>query len=94
MEEDLFNSATLKDGFAGNRKYLKGFLAKINLIFMLYPDLDVNNHNNDESKIIMSTTPLMDKYIASIFVEIDGVKYLRDKDQLRRSSNKFCFCGR
>jgi len=47
-EEGLFNSATLKDGFAGNRKYLKGFLAKINLVFMLYPD----RYQEEESKVI------------------------------------------
>ena len=47
-EEELLNSATLKDGFAGNRRFLKGFLAKINLIFMLYPD----RYNNEETKVV------------------------------------------
>ena len=35
MEE---NNATYKDGFAGDRRYFKGFLAKIELLFLLYPD--------------------------------------------------------
>jgi len=47
-EEELLNSAILKDGFAGNRRFLKGFLAKINLIFMLYPD----RYNNEETKVV------------------------------------------
>ena len=31
-ENNIFNNATLKDGFAGDRRYLKGFLAKIELV--------------------------------------------------------------
>ncbi len=40
MEEENFNNInpTFKDGFAGDRRYLKGFLAKMDLIFMIYPD--------------------------------------------------------
>jgi len=41
------NNATYKDGFAGNRRYFKGFLAKIELIFMLHPD----RFQNDTTKI-------------------------------------------
>jgi len=39
MEEDTFlnANATNKDGFAGDRRYFKGFLAKTNLMFMLDP---------------------------------------------------------
>ena len=48
MEESNFNNATLKDGFAGDRRYLKGFLAKMDLIFMIHPD----KFDNDEAKII------------------------------------------
>jgi len=37
MEDNnnIFSSASLKDGFAGDRRYLKGFLAKINFISTL-----------------------------------------------------------
>ncbi len=45
MEE---NNATYKDGFAGDRRYLKGFLAKMNLIFMISPD----RFQTDEAKVI------------------------------------------
>lgn len=40
MEEDSFFNASVnnKDGFAGDRRYFKGFLAKMNLIFMLQPE--------------------------------------------------------
>jgi len=50
MEDNnnIFSSASLKDGFAGDRRYLKGFLAKINLIFLLYPD----RYQDDETKVI------------------------------------------
>lgn len=48
MEENNFANATYKDGFAGDRRYLKGFLAKMNLIFMIHPD----RFNNDETKVI------------------------------------------
>ena len=49
MEEDTFlnASATNKDGFAGDRRYFKGFLAKMNLIFMLDPE----RFNNDPIKV-------------------------------------------
>ncbi len=45
--EDI-NNPTFKDGFAGDRRYLKGFLAKMNLIFMISPD----RFTTDESKVI------------------------------------------
>jgi len=48
MEEPNFNNVTFKDGFAGDRRYLKGFLAKMNLIFMINPE----RFENDETKII------------------------------------------
>jgi len=32
------NNATYKDKFASDRRYFKGFHAKIELIFMLHPD--------------------------------------------------------
>jgi len=40
MEEENFNNINpiFKDGFAGDRRYFKGFLAKMELIFMLQPD--------------------------------------------------------
>ena len=40
MEEETFinASATNKDRFAGDRRYFKGFLAKMNLVFMLNPE--------------------------------------------------------
>ena len=47
MEPLTLDDATLKDGFAKDRRYLKGFLAKIQLVFMLYPD----RFQNDDSKI-------------------------------------------
>jgi len=45
MEEDTFlnASATNKDGLAGDRRYFKGFLAKMNLIFMLDPERFAND---------------------------------------------------
>jgi len=45
MEEDTFLNAntTNKDGFAGDRGYFKGFLAKMNLIFMLDPERFAND---------------------------------------------------
>jgi len=46
--ENIFENASLKDGFAGDRRYLKGFIAKMNLIFALRPDL----YETDESKVI------------------------------------------
>jgi hypothetical protein len=48
MEEVNNSNATLKDGFAGDRRYFKGFLAKIELLFMIYPDRFVD----DESKVV------------------------------------------
>jgi len=48
MEEELLNNATLKDGFAGNRRFFKRFLAKMELVFMVYPD----RYIEDETKII------------------------------------------
>ncbi len=46
MEDN--NNPTYKDGFAGDRRFLKGFLAKMNLIFMISPD----RFPTDESKVI------------------------------------------
>jgi len=39
MEEhtNFYDAASLKDSFSGNRKYLKGFLAKMEIAFQLYP---------------------------------------------------------
>ncbi|OUM58160.1 hypothetical protein PIROE2DRAFT_16639 [Piromyces sp. E2] len=48
MDAELMNNATLKDGFAGNRRFFKEFLAKMELIFMVYPD----RYSDDESKIV------------------------------------------
>jgi len=48
MDEVNIDNAILKDGFAGDRRYLKGFLAKINLIFLLYPD----RYPDDTTKVI------------------------------------------
>jgi len=48
MEEPNFNNVTFKDSFAGDRRYLKGFLAKMNLIFMINPE----RFENDETKVI------------------------------------------
>jgi len=45
---DIFDNASLKDGFAGDRKFLKGFLAKIELVFLLYPD----RYEEDEAQVI------------------------------------------
>ena len=38
MEDFNSNNVTYKDGFAGDRRYFKGFLAKMELIFMIQPD--------------------------------------------------------
>jgi len=40
MEEETFinASATNKNEFAGDRRYFKGFLAKMNLVFMQDPE--------------------------------------------------------
>jgi len=46
--EDNNNNATYKDGFAGDHRYLKGFLAKIYLIFMISPD----RFPTDKTKVI------------------------------------------
>jgi len=46
MEDN--NNATYKDGFAGDRRYLKGFLAKMNFIFMISP----GRFPTDETKVI------------------------------------------
>ena len=37
MEQDNFynNNSPFKNGFSGDRRYFKGFLAKIELVFML-----------------------------------------------------------
>jgi len=46
--QDIFDNASLKDGFAGDRRFLKGFLAKIELVFLLYPD----RYEEEEAKVI------------------------------------------
>jgi len=45
MEEDTFlnANATNKDGFAVDHRYFKGFLAKMNLIFILDPERFAND---------------------------------------------------
>ena len=48
MDEQNLDNATFKDGFAGDRRYLKGFLAIMNLIFMINPE----RFENDETKVI------------------------------------------
>jgi len=35
---EIFDHASLKDGFAGDSKFLKGFLAKIELVILLCPN--------------------------------------------------------
>ncbi|OUM57847.1 hypothetical protein PIROE2DRAFT_17040 [Piromyces sp. E2] len=47
-ESNIFDTANLKDGFTGDRKYLKGFLAKMELIFLLYPERFLR----DEEKVV------------------------------------------
>ena len=47
-ESNIFDTANLKDGFAGDRKYFKGFLAKMELIFLLYPERFLG----DEDKVV------------------------------------------
>ena len=37
-ENNFYMNSTFKDGFAGDRRYFKGFLAKMDLIFMLQED--------------------------------------------------------
>jgi len=48
MKENIFDTAILKDKSEGDRRYLKGFLAKIELIFLLYPD----HYPDDASRVI------------------------------------------
>ena len=38
MKENQFDNPSYKDGFAGDRRYFKGFLAKTELVFLLYPE--------------------------------------------------------
>jgi len=38
MEENHFDNPSFKDGFAGDRRYFKGFLAKTELEFLLYQE--------------------------------------------------------
>eukprot|EP00833_Pecoramyces_ruminatium_P010785 jgi/Orpsp1_1/1184817/evm.model.c7180000091086.1 len=47
-ELNIFENANLKDGFVGDRKYFKGFLAKMELIFMLYQD----RFPRDDDKVV------------------------------------------
>ena len=54
MDQDNYNhfsnpnNPTYKDGFDGDRRYFKGFLAKMELIFMLYPD----RYAEDEVRVV------------------------------------------
>ena len=44
---NILDNASLKDGFAGDKRFLKG-LAKMELVFLLYPD----RFAEDETKFI------------------------------------------
>ena len=54
---NIFDNASLKDGFAGDRRFLKGFLAKIELVFILYPE----RYQDEESKVIYLISRLYGK---------------------------------
>jgi len=56
MEQDIFinNNSAFKTGFSGDRRFFKGFLAKIELVFMLYPD----RFADDETKVVYLITQL------------------------------------
>jgi len=56
---NIFDNASLKDGFAGDRRFLKGFLAKIELVFLLYPE----RYQEEESKVIYLISRLFGKAI-------------------------------
>ena len=51
---EIIDNASLKDGFAGDRRFLKGFLAKFELIFFLYPE----RYQDEESKVIYAISRL------------------------------------
>jgi len=50
MEQDNFinNNSAFKTGFSGDRRFFKGFLAKNELVFMLYLD----RFADDETKVV------------------------------------------
>jgi len=50
MEQDNFinNNSAFKTDFSGNRRFFKGFFAKVELVFMLYPD----KFADDEAKVV------------------------------------------
>ena len=56
MEQDNFtdNNSTFKTGFSGDCCFFKGFLAKIELVFMLYPD----KFADDKTKTVYLITQL------------------------------------
>jgi len=56
MEQDNFvnNNSAFKTGFSGDRCFFKGFLAKIELVFMLYSDRFAYN----ETKVVYLITQL------------------------------------
>jgi len=56
MEQDNFinNNSSFKTDFSGDRRFFKGFLAKIELVFTLYPD----RFADDETKVVYLITQL------------------------------------
>jgi len=65
MEQDNFinNNSAFKTGFSGDRRFFKGFLAKIELVFMLYPD----RFADDETKVVY----LITKLVINLSFEVD-----------------------
>ncbi|OUM64782.1 hypothetical protein PIROE2DRAFT_8316 [Piromyces sp. E2] len=55
MEEETFinASATNKDGFAGDRRYFKGFLEKMKLVFMLNPEKFIQDPIKNKNRIYL-----------------------------------------
>ena len=85
MENHNFiDNASLKDGFSGDRRFLKGFLAKVDLVFALYPD----RFQDDESKVIYTISRLYGSamnYAASLIEKNDPClhNYQQFKDKLK-----------
>jgi len=48
MENNNQENPTFKDGFSGDRRYFEGFLAKIELVFMIQPE----RFQDDQIRII------------------------------------------
>ena len=65
MEKDniINNNSAFKTGFSGDRHFFKGFLAKIELVFMLYPD----RFADDETKVVY----LITKLVINLSFEVD-----------------------